>query len=84
VSNDRLQHILTLGMSVPPAGSARLTRLRFVRDYQLRWLPITLLLLIIVAIAGIEWATILCAVSAGLLVLDAAWLTGQVRRLDER
>jgi hypothetical protein len=38
-------------------------------------------LLLVAALAGIAWATILFAGGSGLLAVDAAWLTGRLRRL---
>lgn len=81
--SNRWHRIGTLGLVPPPAGSRRAARLRFVRDFQLRWLPIILIALLTTALAGLGWATRILAVGAGLLILDAVWLTVQVRRSDE-
>lgn len=72
-----------LGAPLPPPGAGRPARLRFLRDYQLRWLAVDLLLLIVLLAVGIGWAVAVFAVGAVMLVLDIGWLTVRLRHHDD-
>ena len=82
--DDRWLRLMLLGTPVPPAGAERVERMRFIRNYQLKWLPVNVVLLIGVAFVGLTWVAMILAVGTVILLLDAAWLTMQCRRGERR
>jgi hypothetical protein len=79
--NDRPHRWALLGVAPPAPAAGKVERLRFVRDLQLRWLPINVIGLAAVALVGVGLTPlIVVAASTLVLILDAAWLTVTIRR----
>jgi hypothetical protein len=70
--------LLTLGVEPPPSNATKAERLRFIRDFQVRAVPLNAVALAVVLVVGVPgWP--LVAAALVLLLLDIAWLTLKVR-----
>jgi hypothetical protein len=70
-----------LGVTPPAPQAARRDRLRFVRDFQIRWFAVGVMLEILAVLCGVRATTILFpAIGTVVLALDIAWLTVKTRR----
>lgn len=75
------RNLATLGLEPPAPDAPRLDKLRFLRDFQLRVLPVNLLGLVALGIAGLPgWVLLVGAVVLVPLVFNIASLTYRLRR----
>jgi hypothetical protein len=72
--------IWTLGLIPPGKDAARTAHIRFVRNLQIRMLPISLLMWIVVLSIAPGWLALVVAVMVVLGALDTAYLTWRLRR----
>jgi hypothetical protein len=75
---------VTLGVTAPPPGSARVVQMRFVRDLQLRTLVVSAGIVAVAAITTPPWVTLACAAALACGLLNLGWLEIRIRRESER
>jgi len=73
--------LLTLGVEPPPPGAARREQLRFVRDLQVRSLPLGVVMFVLVVLwVRATWAILAVAVALIAQLVDTAYLTFRLAR----